>query len=153
MSKKLFLLPIVALALAACGDDEEVTTAPDNAPTEQDTNNDEVTTSPDAPYAFAKFSFDAEYSATESIEADYSNESSGVEASYENDKTNERLKGNDAFTYLEPIFESFTFDSSTGNDEVVDEIVQAFNLETNYTQLEIDITFDDGSEREYTHTP
>lgn len=152
LKKHLFALPIAVLALAACGDDEEVTTAPDEAPTEQEQNNDEITSGTDAPFHFAKFSFEAQYSATESIDGDYSNESTGVEASYENDKTGEKLNGDEAFSYFEPMFESFTFDASTAETDVINEVIAAFELDDNYEELEIDVTFDDGTEKEYRST-
>lgn len=134
--------------LAACNDDE-VTNAPDSAPTEQEGSNTTVTTSSDAPFNFAKFSLDIDYDATTSVEVDYSNESSGVEASYKNDKTNETLTGNTAYHYLEPIFEGFSFNAASSQDEVIDEVIRAFNLDTNFNELDMDITFDNGTEVEY----
>lgn len=148
IQKRWLLLPAAMFVLAACND-EEVTNAPDSAPTEQEGNNDVVTTSSDAPFNFAKFSLDVDYDGTTSVEIDYSNESTGVEASYKNDKTNETLTGNTAYHYLEPIFEDFSFNAASSQDEVIDEVIRAFNLDENFNELDMDITFDNGSEVEY----
>lgn len=151
MKKKhaLYALPLAALLLAACGDDEEVTTAPENAPTEQE-KEDTISTSENAPFNFAKFSLDVDYGVTKNVEVDYSNESSGVEASYTNDTTDTNLTGDEAYSYLEPIFKTFTFDGSSSQDDVIQQVIDGFKLDQDFNELDVEITFDNGTEVEFT---
>lgn len=147
--KGLFILSTLSIGiLAACGDDEEVTNAPDNAPVEQE-NGAAVPIPADAPFNFTQFSLDVDYGVNKSLEVSYDNESTGVEAAYESDLSNEKLNGNDAYTKMEPIFKGFTFDINTSNEEVIQQVKEAFNVEEDYKELEIDIRFSDGAEKEY----
>lgn len=150
-----WFMPVLlsVMVLAACNDDDEVTTAPNTAPTEQDddkgtTTQTEVAT--DAPFKFSSFSLDVDYGVNKKVEADYDNESTGVEASYENNlEKNEKLNGDDAYKKLEPIFKSFTFDATTANDAVIAEVLKAFELQEDYKEFELEVRFADGAEKEY----
>ncbi len=163
---KWLAIPMSMLLLAACGnDDEEVKNEPTNAPTEQnedavdngttsnngttDGANNNAVTNANTDFNFTHFSLDVDYSMTESFEADYENEQSGVEASIEDDVNNEKVYGDEAYTRLEPIFKGFTFDASTAEDEVIKEVLNAFNLKEDYTDLELEVRFADGTEKEY----
>ncbi len=166
---KWLAVPLSMLLLAACGngdDKENVTNAPENAPTEQNgnatgtndnngtntnnnTGNNEAVSNANATFDFTHFSVDADYSMTESFEADYENEQSGVEASIEDDVKGERLYGDDAYARLEPILQGFTFDQSTSDDEVIAEVLKGFGLAEDYQDIEIEVRFADGTEKEY----
>ena len=166
---KWLAVPLSMLLLAACGNDndkEDVTNAPENAPTEQDgnttgtndnngtntnnnTGNNETVSNANAAFDFTHFSVDADYSMTESFEADYENEQSGVEASIEDDVKGERLYGDDAYARLEPILQGFTFDQSTSDDKVIAEVLKGFGLGEDYQDIEIEVRFADGTEKEY----
>jgi hypothetical protein len=164
---KWLAVPLSALLLAACGNDEEVKDAPEDAPTEQnngvtdngateDTNNEandnannNAVSDANPSFDFTHFSLDVDYSMTESFEAEYENEESGVEASIEDDVNGENLYGDKAYERLEPIFQNFTFDASTAEDEVITEVLSAFELKEDYTDLEIEVRFADGTEKEY----
>lgn len=170
---KWLAIPLSMLLLAACGnDDEEVKDVPEDAPTEQndgnsntgttdngaadntadDTNNganNNAVSNANPAFDFTHFSLDVEYSMTESFEAEYENEQSGVEASIEDDVNGENVYGDEAYTRLEPIFQAFTFDASTADDEVIAEVLRAFNLKEDYTDLELEVRFADGTEKEY----
>ena len=164
---KWLAVPLSMLLLAACGNDndkENVTDVPENAPTEQEgnttgtndnngmnnnTGNNETVSNANATFDFTHFSVDADYSMTESFEAEYENEQSGVEASIEDDVKGERLYGDEAYARLEPIFQGFTFDQSTSDDEVISQVLQAFELAEDYQDIEIEVRFADGTEKEY----
>lgn len=147
--KKLLAISILSAAfLVACGDDEEVTNAPDNAPTEQE-NGATTETITDAAYNFTKFSLDVDYNDNKSLDASYENESTGVEASYENDLNNEKISGNDAFAKMEPMFKNFTFDINTPNDQVIQQVKEAFNVGDDYKEFELEVRYADGAEKEY----
>lgn len=163
---KWLVIPLSLLLLAACGDEnDDVTNPPENAPTEGtadnndtanngttnngDTANNNAVTNGNNTFDFTHFSLDVDYSATQDFEVDYENEQSGVEASYEDEINNEKLYGNDAYSKLEPTFQSFTFDQNTADDEVIAEVLQAFDLGDDYQKLELEIRFTDGTEKEY----
>lgn len=169
---KWLAIPMSMLLLAACGnDDEEVKNEPNNAPTEQNedtvdngatTNNNTATdngttdeannkavSNANTDFNFTHFSLDVDYSATKNFEADYENEQSGVEASIEDEVNDEKVYGDEAYTRLEPIFKGFTFDAATAEDEVIKEVLNAFDLKEDYTELELEVRFADGTEKEY----
>ena len=151
--KWLFITALSVFVLGACNNDEdEVTDAPKDVPTEQEDDNGITTQTKlpeDPPFAFSSFSLDVDYGVNKNVEVDYESEASGVEASYDNDLSNEKLTGNEAYDKLEPIFKNFTFDATTANDEVIAEVLKAFDLQNDYKEVEIEIRYADGSEKEY----
>lgn len=143
---------LAALLLVACSN-EEVTTAPENAPTEQTNTSTESLTPPaEQLFNFTKFNLDVSYDGRKSYDAEYENEPSGVEAKIEDDLTNETLTGNGAYARLEPIFKSFTFNAATPNEEIMAEVLQAFNLADHFLEFDLDIEFSDGTTKEFTIT-
>ncbi|KGR85834.1 YusW family protein [Lysinibacillus odysseyi] len=167
---KWLAIPMSMLLLAACGnDDEKVKDKPKDAPTEQNesttdnnaTTNNGTTDNADnnannnavsnanASFDFTHFSLDVDYSETKSFEVEYENEQSGVEASIEDDINGDNSYGDEAYERLEPIFQSFKFGASTPEDEVITEVLNVFNLRDDYTELELEIRFTDGTEKEY----
>ena len=153
--KKIALLLAIGTSafLVACGDKEEVTNLPDNAPTEQKTTNNNTsnttTTTKEASFNFTHFDLDVKYANNQSYEVSYENEATGAEAKIEDEVNNTVVQGNDAANQLIPIFEGFTFDATTDDDVVIDQVLQKFNLPDNYLEVEIEVKFADGKEREY----
>lgn len=168
---KWLAIPLSLFVLAACGDNnDEVTNTPENAPTEgttennntandgvtnndmngegATTNNTVVNNTTNA-FDFTEFSLDVDYSATQDFEVDYENEQSGVEASYEDEANNERYYGDDAYDRIEQVFQSFKFNKDTAEEEVIKEVLNAFNLPDNYQKFDLEIRFADGTEKEY----
>lgn len=137
-----------AAFLVACGDDEEVTNAPENAPTEQE-NGTSTAAPTDAPFLFTKFSLDVDYGDNKEFEVDYDNESTGVEASYDHDINNEKINGDDAYTKIEPMFKQLTFDVNTPNEEVISEVKKVFNVGEDYKEFDLEVRFADGTEKKY----
>ena len=111
--------------------------------------NNTVTNTNNNSFDFTEFSLDVDYSETQDFEVSYENEQSGVEASYEDQVNNERLYGNDAYDRLESVFKSFKFNKDTAEDEVIKEVLNAFNLPDNYRSFDLEIRFADGTEKEY----
>ena len=176
---KWLAIPLSLLLLAACGNDnnDEVTNTPENAPTEGTTDNNGTTnndttnnnnnnanndmngegatngnntvTNANNSFDFTEFSLDVDYSATQDFEVEYENDESGVEASYKDDVNNEKLYGNDAYGKIESMFKSFTFDKNTSEDEVISEVLKAFNVPEDYQQFDLEVRFADGTEKEY----
>ncbi len=139
----------MTVILYGCNKDE-VNDVPANAPADQnatqqtgETPTDQVT------FNFIEFSLDVDYSATESYEVEYEDKKTGIEAKLEDDRKNEKLQGDEAYTKLEPLFKQLNFDSTTPNDEVIDQVIKVFNIEDNYQSIEVDVEFVDGNEKEF----
>ena len=132
--KKIFVISILSIFLVACGDKEKV-----------DTGNDTVTLS----HNFAEFNLDVDYSPTVKYEASLEKDVDGYEAQIEDEVNNENLRGNKAFDKLNPILEKLKFDSTTPNEEVIEEVLTAFGLENNFVEFDLDVLFSDGTQKEY----
>lgn len=147
--KFILAIPLMTIILYGCNKDE-VKDVPANAPADQnatqqtgDTPTDQVT------FNFIEFSLDVDYSATESYEVEYEDKKTGIEAKLQDDRKNVKLQGDEAYTKLEPLFKQLNFDSTTPNDEVIDQVIKVFNIEDNYQSVEVDVEFVDGNEKEF----
>ncbi|KGR74334.1 YusW family protein [Ureibacillus manganicus] len=171
MKKRTVLLtvPVLAIFLAGCGNDDKVTDVPDNAPVEGTTANTQnqtnntttnnqgetsqtatnTTQTTNAAFNFTNFDLDVEYENNQEYDVDYDNEQNGMEAEIKDDRQNSQLKGDEAFAVLSPIFESLKFDKNTSDEEVISEVMNAFNLDENYKTFELEVKFTDGTEKEY----
>lgn len=154
MKKKAAFLAIgVSVFLVACGDKEEATNVPDNAPVEQsnttNTNVENSNSPANSPFNFTHFEVDATYADNKSYEVSYENESTGAEAKIEDEVNNSIIEGNQAMDKLVPLFESFTFDATTADEDVINEVLQKLQINANYKELEIDVKFADGTKKEY----
>lgn len=150
----LFFALGTSVMLVGCGDSEEATNLPENAPTEQNTMNQTstVTDTSDAPFNFTHFDLDIQYANDQSYEVSYENEASRAEAQIDDEVNKTKIEGNEATNKLVPIFESFTFDANTENDAVIDEVLQKFEQPDSFLEVEIEIKFADGTVKEYHRT-
>lgn len=175
---KWLAIPLSLLLLAACGNNnDEVTNKPENAPTEGTTNNNgttnndnnnnndmngegatnngatngnnAVTNANNNAFDFTHFSLDVDYAGGQEFDVEYENEQSGVEASYEDDVNNNRYYGNDAYDRMASVFQTFKFNKDTSEDEVIKEVLNAFNLPEDYREFDLEIRFADGTEKHY----
>ena len=151
--KLLLAISFVMVILYGCNKDE-VKDVPTNAPADKnasqqtgDTPTDQVT------FNFLEFSLDVDYSATESYEVEYENKKTGISAKLQDDRQNVKLQGDEAYTKLEPLFKQLNFDSTTPNDEVIDQVIKVFNIEDNYQSIEVEVEFMDGNEKEFKRLP
>ena len=149
--KGLLVFSLVAGLLYGCNKndnkDKDVAT---NAPTEQNTNQqagDNVTDQ--VPFNFLEFSLDVDYTATESYEIEYENKKNGIEAKIKDERNNEKIQGDEAYTKIEPLLKQLTFDSTTPNDEVIDQVIKVFNITDDFQSIEVEVEFADGTEKEF----
>jgi hypothetical protein len=148
--KILFYTITVLLMLQGCNDDKDnVSNPPEDVPTENETNNADTDVQNETSFDFTSFDLDVDYEDNNSYNVDYENENDGMEAKLNDTINNETLQGDEAFERLRPIFEDFTFNKDTSNDEVINEVLQAFGLSDDYTKFELEIQFTDGTEKEY----
>lgn len=148
IKKTLFLALSTTLFLVACGDKDEATNIPNNAPVDQ-SNSNTTTNTTDTPFNFTHFNLEVDYANNQSYDVSYENESSGAEAKIDDEVNNKVIEGNEAMNTLLPIFESFTFDSTTSNDLVILEVLQKFSIENDYLEVEIEVKFADGTKKKY----
>jgi YusW-like protein len=160
--KVLFYSMAILLVLQGCNNDEDnVTDPPNNAPVENENNNDNANDNQnqdvqddqggqdDPLFNFTSFDLDIDYQDNKEIDVGYENENDGMEAEYKDTVNDERLSGDEAFDKLRPIFEELTFDQNTENEAVISEVLTAFGLNNEFTKLELEVKFTDGTEKEY----
>ncbi|MEG0471662.1 MAG: YusW family protein [Solibacillus sp.] len=149
----LYALPLSLLLLAACNNDDKVTkvttTEPENTNVQTEANTNNTTTV--SPFNFSSFSLDVDYSIDDSFEVDYAHKEHGVEASIE-DRNNKEIKGDEAYSKLEPLLKSFKFTSASTDEDVISEVLKAFELDDNYHEIEVEIHFSDGTIKEFKKT-
>lgn len=102
-------------------------------------------------YSFQKFELDVDYPDMEdAIEVEYDNEPGDeFEASYEDRTQDIRIHGDEAMNKLDKIFSTFDFDENTAEDEVLDAVVEAFEIRDDARKVELEIEFNNGVEKEY----
>ncbi len=143
-------LPIITVTLIMALQDNKNDTNGEGATNNgSTTGNNTVTNANNNSFDFTHFSLDVDYSEAQDFDVEYENEQSGVEASYEDNVNNEQLYGNDAYDRLESVFQSFKFDKNTSDDEVISEVLKAFNLPEDYQKFDLEVRFADGTEKEY----
>ncbi|OEC02226.1 hypothetical protein GY31_08480 [Lysinibacillus sphaericus] len=147
--KNLLVFSLATGLLYGCNKDE-VKDVPANAPTEQNTNQQAGENVTDqVPFNFLEFALDVDYSPTESYEIEYENKKTGLEVKLKDDRNNERIQGDEAYTKVEPLLKQLTFDSTTPNDEVIEQVIKVFNIKDDYQSIEVEVEFADGTEKEF----
>lgn len=97
----------------------------------------------------SEFELEVEYTNGE-YEAEIEKSSSGeYEAELEDELDNNNLKGDEAFNHIYDLVKKVDVNSDSSEKEVYDEFLNAFDLTDDYDEIEIEITFEDGSELEY----
>lgn len=121
--------------------------------TDDDLNENDDNATDDAPndslFSFTSFELDIDYEGDKDFDVEYENDQDGMEAEIEDDIHGEKLSGDEAFEKLRPIFETLTFTKETEKEEVISEVLDAFNVNNNFTKFELEVRFDDGTEKEY----
>ncbi|WP_396129141.1 YusW family protein [Exiguobacterium mexicanum] len=146
MKRLKWALPVTAslFLMAGCGDSDEVTNQPSEAPVEDEANSDN-----NSMYTFDKFELDVDYTdVNDAIKVDYEKETNSTEASYERKEDDLNLNGDEAMQELDSLFGQLNFDKDTPDEEVLNQIKATFNVE-DARSIEADVTFTDGTEKEY----
>lgn len=100
--------------------------------------------------SFAEIELNVEYSEKEEYEAEVEKKSTGeYKAEVEDDITNIYLKGEEAFEHLHPILQGLNINSDSTKQEVIDAVLESFDLADDYKEFEVEITFQDGTKMEY----
>ncbi|MCM3389495.1 YusW family protein [Ureibacillus chungkukjangi] len=165
--KALLTVPLLLGVLAGCGDNDvdqdEVVTNP--TPTnETTTNNADDTTTENAnqtneenagqqqevtSYNFEHFDLDVEYANDVSYNAEYTNTQNNITAEFEDEANKVDVSGDEAYNQISPYLGQLTFDETTEDQEVLNQVMTAFGLEDNYTEFELEVKFLNGEKKEY----
>ena len=150
------------IVLGACGDKDEVNNSPNNTTTENDstTNNNNTGTATNdqstqnsqnnSNINFLSFDLDIDYDTFTSFEVNYENEADeAMEAKIEDELNNRTIRGDEAYQELLKHFDQFKFDQNSSTDEVIQEVLESFNLKSDFQKFELEVTFSDGTEKEY----
>lgn len=166
-SKRTILAPLLfssALLLAACGDDEQVTEPVNNDSQEQPA--DAGATEDASPeggldqesisgetFGFTEFDVSVDFPEDDDmIEISYEEDRDKVEAEYKNQLTETDVSGNDAMSEIEPGLSQLELTAETTDEDVISQVIEAFGIEEGFTEIEIEIRFPDGTEKEYQQT-
>ncbi|KIL46282.1 YusW family protein [Jeotgalibacillus campisalis] len=149
--KKLLPLTLAGsvLLISACAQEDETVEEPADAPSIEENETAETDSQDEAPtISFLKFEMDVDYEGTENdFEVSYDADES-VEAAYENQRNALTLAGDDAYDEIEPVLSEFDFTAETSEEEIVKSVIKGFEVEDGYDSIEIEITFEDGTEKE-----
>ncbi|HLR63763.1 MAG TPA: YusW family protein [Lentibacillus sp.] len=166
---------ILALTLAACGgennngdtsadqgsdvtnnegqdnndvDDQDDNNTNDTATDNNKTSGDMQTKMDELDYV--DFELSVEYNGDKEFEASLEKkQSSGVEADLEDELNGVDIHGQEAFTKIYPNVKKLTIDQQTGKSDAIKQALDAFSLESNYKELELEIKFKDGTKIEF----
>ena len=145
-----FALP---LALAACGDDEEVTQPVTDDASEETSAPEAEGTSDGKTYGFTDLSVEVDMpDQDEALDLSYEEERGQVEAEYENKIDGVDLTGDDAFNEMEQGLSQLNLTPDTPDDEVISQVVEAFGIDPGFKKIEIEVDYADGSDKNYEQT-
>lgn len=166
-TKRNTLAPLLfssVLLLAACGDDEQVTEPVNNDNQEQpaDAGGTE-NASPEGgldqgsiggeTFGFTELDVNVDFPEDDDmIEISYEEDRDKVEAEYKNQMTETDLSGNDAMDEIEPGLSQLELTTDTADDEAITQVIDAFGIEEGFTEIEIEVRYPDGTDKEYKQT-
>ncbi|MFS0690634.1 YusW family protein [Sporosarcina sp. 179-K 8C2 HS] len=99
---------------------------------------------------YVEFELEVEYAGDHEYEAELETKSVGtVIAKIEDELNHVRKDGTEAFDELYPLVQKLTITQQTNKDEAIAEVLKTFNLPTDYTKFDLEITFNDGTKIEF----
>lgn len=143
--------------LAACSDSDTVKNPEtnDNLNTTNTSNEGSSTqtegnqTSNEGTLPFRSFELDVDYDRFTSYEVDYDIDEDGIEAKIDDEINKKVVKGDKAYKEIQAYFKQLTFNETTADSEVIEEVLKVFNLKSDYIKFELEVTFNNGIEKEY----
>ncbi|WP_227396663.1 YusW family protein [Jeotgalibacillus aurantiacus] len=135
--------------LAACGDDETVNNpAPEEEQSGQQSDSGSSQDNTDIPYL--EFDIDVDYEGNDNdFETTYDAEGETIKASFEDEQNMMMLSGDDAFQEMQPVLSSFEFTVDTPDEEVINAVIEGFEIEEGFQSIDVEIKFEDGTEKDY----
>lgn len=145
-----FLLVTTLLIGCSMYDDEGNANPPEeNDHVDEDGSRENVEEIEEAPYPFLAFEVEVDIDGVnDAFEVEYEVKRNKTEASYDDKTEDVHLKDDEALDKLEPIFDTFTFDADSIEDEIYEQIIEGFSID-NYDEIEVEISFKDMTEIEF----
>lgn len=98
---------------------------------------------------YDEFELEVDYGPDSEYEVEIEKDNNRIESEVEDELNGEYLEGQDAFDNIYPKVKKLTIDQSTNKEEAIEQVLEAFDLNTDYTEIEIEITFKDGTKIEF----
>lgn len=167
MNKNLISLVLLSFILVACAQDN---TAPDNPTVNEEpiveTTDDERDGSNEVgndyhdesselvekidELPFNKFELDLDYADDVDFEVEFERNPSGnIDIEYLDEVNQIDEKDEAAFDLLYPKFVELELDQNLEDEEVINRVLDTFELREDYIEFELEIVFNDGTRREY----
>lgn len=153
------LLLSSSMALAACGSSDEVTEPiqNDNATDPNDSNADAATSGGidsgnvgGETFGFTEFDLSVDYpDQDDAYDVSYEEDREKVEAEYKNTFEKMDLTGNDAWDQIEKAFANMELQPDMTKEDVIPQVVEAFGIKEGYNNIEVDVKYKGGEEKEY----
>ncbi|SOB98650.1 YusW-like protein [Ureibacillus xyleni] len=158
--KSFLIVPLLLGVLFGCNDDNDVDqdeVVTDTNKTGQTENTQNVTAgqttndqnTENTQYNFTHFDLDVDYANDFSYDVEYNNNQDVATAEIDDEINKVELKGDDANNQLAPQLKKLTFDENSTDEEVVNEVLSAFELEDNYQNIELEVKFNNGDVKRY----
>lgn len=147
-----------ALLLGACGNDDEVS----QVITEEAIDYDGVVDANPGGgledeniggevFGFTDFELEVDYADQDgALQLSYEESRDLVTAEYENTVTDVILEGNEAYEAIAPALAELELTADMADDEVILKVLEEFDIEPDYESIEIEVTYPDGTDKEYT---
>ncbi|AXI00128.1 hypothetical protein DV702_10610 [Sporosarcina sp. PTS2304] len=155
------IVSVMTIGLAGCGSDEPVEVPTPSAPIEQpvDTNTSADTSASEQPsistdtmkvdmdqLSFKEIKVEVSYGKDREYEAEIEqDDNEPFEAKIEDEVNGVYLQGQEAFNDLYPRAEQLQLTKDSTKEETIEQVLQAFDLESSYEKFEVEIRFHDGS--------
>lgn len=161
--KKTLLMPALIfssmLVLGACGESSEVdepvgnesqtAPAPKTGEASPGGGTDEDSIGGKT-FGFTEFSVEAGYpEQDDAIAIKYAEDRDNVFAEYKNRFTEDDLSGDDAMQQMEQSLQKLELTPDIAEEEAITQIIEAFGLEEGYENIEVEVRYPDGTEKEY----
>lgn len=167
---------VIALTLVACGannnddintdqdsgtanNEDQQNNADDNTSADQDTDEDATNQGDDNvgrdmqakmdELDYTDFELEVDYGKNKEYEAKIEQDNGKTTADLEDEINGEDLIGEEAFNKIHPNVKKLTIDQGTDKQDALKQVLDAFDLDTNYKKFEMEITFKDGTKIEY----
>src|SRR5690606_36738908 len=104
---------------------------------------------------FSEIEIDIDYGKDEEFEVRIDRDDDGeekMEVEIEDDINNILYRDREAFDYIFPKLETLEITSESAELDVIEQILNAFDLSDDYQKIEIEIQFDDGQKMDFEHT-
>ena len=103
-------------------------------------------------FNFSEFKLDVDYGANQAFEVDFENRNNGADVSIEDERKNQKMEGNNAYTQLEHYFKKLTINSTSTDEEVKKQLIQVFNIDNSFKTIDLEVKYSDGTKKKYRFT-